>query len=168
VTPLRGLAVALVALTSVALQPVLISPLHLPLGTAQLPLVVLAVIALVEGSTTGMAVGFSIGLASDAMSEHPLGLQALVLAVVGWAAGKVHEDGERSVVAPLFGVLGVSAGALLGTAGLARLTADTSVAPRVLALQVAAGLTYALVLTPIVLPPLRALLLRLDPTIPRT
>ena len=160
---LRRLAVTLLVVTAVALQPTVIGPLRLPVGSPQLPVLVLAIIALVEGSGTGAVAGFATGLCSDALSTHPLGQQALVLTLVGWWVGKVREDGRRSIAAPLIAVVAGTAAALVGVTVVGLAVGTVEVRTGVFARELLASVAYAGLLAPLLLPPLRAMLVRLDP-----
>lgn len=162
-TSARALAVALLVITGIALQSSVINLMGLPIGQPQLPLLILAVVALVEGPGVGSVAGFATGLSSDALSVHPLGQQALVLTLVGWFVGAVRQDGDRSVVVPLVAVLTATGVALVACAGLGFLVGGPGVRPGVLALEVVAAVAYAALLTPVLLPPIRTLLVRLDP-----
>jgi rod shape-determining protein MreD len=110
---------ALVVLTAVLLQTVVISRLGLPYGEPDLVLVAVVALAVADGPGVGMGAGFAGGLLLDLLGDHPLGLVALVLTVVGYAAGRFR----GAVGTPDHGMAGalglVAAGALAGTTGYA-------------------------------------------------
>jgi rod shape-determining protein MreD len=88
-------AAALAAMiTALLLQATLVAPLALTLALS-LPAVLVAALALVEGPTTGMAFGFSIGLVADLGSSHPAGVLALSWLGLGLVCGLA---GDRRTV----------------------------------------------------------------------
>lgn len=149
--------------SAVVLQPTVVDFLRLPIGRPQLVVVVLAVIALVDGPGVGAICGFLAGLVGDASADHTVGRQALVLTLVGYLVGLREDDEERSAVLALAAVAAASAGALLLDALAALLLGESALSARVLLSVVVAAVLYDLLITPFVLPPLRALLLRADP-----
>ncbi len=83
--------------------------------------------ALAEGQLSGTVTGFVAGLAEDLGSDHPLGRLALAYAVVGYVAGRLHDDTERSTLLP-FAAVGLGAvGAVLLYAGVGVLVGDERV-----------------------------------------
>ncbi len=155
----RGIALA----TAVVLQPTVVAFLGLPFGRPELVVVVLAVIALVDGPGPGMVCGFVCGLVGDLSSDHLVGRQTLVLTLVGYLVGLRAEDEERSALLGLAVVAAAVLGAVGLDAGLAFVLGDSRLTSRVLLTSTAAAVAYSLLVTPFVLPPLRALLLRADP-----
>jgi rod shape-determining protein MreD len=65
---------------------------HMAVGgvVPNLLLLVVVTIALTTGSNEGATTGFVAGLVFDLLATGPLGAMALVLAVVGYAAGTLH------------------------------------------------------------------------------
>ncbi|MGI8868810.1 MAG: rod shape-determining protein MreD [Mycobacteriales bacterium] len=94
---LRALAGAIVIIIATALQTSVLSRLGLPGGTPSLPFVVVVAGALAGGVPVGAGLGFCSGLLADALSAHPLGVQALVLLLVGVVVGSIDAQTERSV-----------------------------------------------------------------------
>jgi len=160
-TARRGVAVLLL-LTAAVAQPVLIGVLPLPLGGPSLPLLVLAVVALVGGPTAGVGAGFGLGLVSDLASTHPLGQTALALTVVGYLAGLAHGTLERSLVVPLAVVAGVSAAGPLLVAAVAQITGGGEATARSLARGVTGPVVYDVLLAPLLVPLLARLLVDVD------
>lgn len=154
---------AAAVITALVLQPAVVGFLGLPLGRPQLVVVVVAVIALVDGPGPGAVCGFLAGLASDLGSDHVVGRQALVLTLVGYAVGLREDDGERSALLALVSVAAATLAALVLDAGLAVLLADGRTTGTALTTAVVGAVLYDLLITPFVLPPLRALLVRADP-----
>ncbi|ONH61184.1 rod shape-determining protein MreD [Frankia sp. CcI49] len=144
-------AVALLAV-AVVLQVSVVARLGAPLGRPDLVIVLLAIIALIEGPLLGAVLGFVIGLLADLMSTHVLGQTALVLCLVGYLAGLVMNAAERSITVPL---ATVGAAAVFGTLGNAAATAILGDAAltgaQALERAAAAGL-YAVLVTPFLFP----------------
>ncbi|HVX45425.1 MAG TPA: rod shape-determining protein MreD, partial [Mycobacteriales bacterium] len=95
---LAGLATIVVAL---ALQTTIFSKLPLPGHPPNLLLVLVVAVALAGGAGAGVWMGFLLGLAADLISNHPLGLLALVFLLVGAAVGQIESERERSVFASI-------------------------------------------------------------------
>jgi rod shape-determining protein MreD len=83
-----AISVVVAALLQVALAP------HLAIGGAVPNFMLLVVIAaaLVEGPRYGAVTGFSAGLLFDLLGTGPIGPMALVLCLVGFAAGSLEEN----------------------------------------------------------------------------
>jgi len=88
---------------------------------------------------------------------------ALVLALVGYAAGQIREDGERTAAIPLAAVAGGSAAYVLLSALVAAGIGDERLGAAQVLRTVLGVALYDVLVTPFVLPPLRALLVRLMP-----
>ena len=100
----RGLLSVATVLTALLLQSTVLSRLPLPGGAPDLLLVLVVAYALAEGPLSGTVTGFCAGLLADLTSDHELGRTALVLALVGYVAGLVHDDpsyGGRGARSPL-------------------------------------------------------------------
>jgi rod shape-determining protein MreD len=145
---------ALVVLTAVLLQTVVISRLSLPYGEPDLVLVAVVALAVAGGPGVGTGAGFAGGLLLDLLGDHPLGLLALVLTVVGYAAGRF-----RGAVRPGHGMAGalglVAAGALAGTTGYAvllLLVGETPLSWTSVATVLPADVGYAVVLAVPIVP----------------
>ncbi len=104
----RPLAVVVVVLVAVLLQPVLVARLPLPGAPPDLVVVVVVAVALAAGPLAGLLSGFGAGLLTDLTADHELGRLALAYLLVGAAAGSLAEATRRSAVAR---VLVVAAGA---------------------------------------------------------
>jgi rod shape-determining protein MreD len=140
-----GLAVALVVL----LQGTLVARVPLPGGSPSLALLLVVGVALAAGPAAGLGCGFAAGLVIDLMSDHPAGVLAICLALVGFAVGLLETDPDRSAFWPMV-VVGVSAAAaqllfaaligLLGNGGAAAVD------------QLPAAVAYDVLLAPFVVP----------------
>lgn len=95
-------------LIALVLQGTVLARLPLPGGQPNLVLVLVVAIALLSGASVGMAFGFSAGLVSDLVSDHPAGVLALCFLIVGFGVGLVNSHSERSLLFPL-GVTAVAA-----------------------------------------------------------
>ena len=154
----RLLLGAVSVVTAVLVQTAVLARLPLPGGAPDLLLVLVVAFALAEGPVSGTLTGAATGLLADLAGDAELGRQALVLAVVGYAAGLV--DGRRrSRLLPLV----VVAVAVLGAAVLHLLLGLLVADPRAgLDRSVLATLAYSGVLALLVVPLVAALLRRLD------
>jgi rod shape-determining protein MreD len=168
-TTLRALLAVALVVTALAIQLTVLARLPLPGGTPDLLLLVVVTFGLVHGPVTGMAVGFGAGLALDLVppADGPAGLWALVLCVVGYAAGIARSETDRSALAPLFVVIGLSLTAVLAYAGLSALFGSPRVPWRdVLGVALSTAL-YTVLLAPFVVPFVTALCRRVEPVATR-
>lgn len=157
---------ALWLLTATLLQLGGINRLHIAGGAPNLALLTVLTLALVEGPAAGMTYGFAAGLLGDLLSIHTLGRLALIWTIVGFAVGMVgNERGResRNPAAPMGLVLVGSLVATLAYAALAVAVGDPHAPVADLVRSAVVGSFYNLLLTPFLFPPLRALLLRLEP-----
>jgi rod shape-determining protein MreD len=157
------LAVALIA------EVTLLTRLPLPGGTPDLVLLAVVAFALAYGRLPGASIGFLAGLAVDLAppAVTVVGREALVLCLVGYAAGAAREL-KHSLPVALALVAAVSAGALFLFAALGEVVGDGLVNwPTVLDL---APLTvaYDVALTPVLVLGILAVARRFDgETLPR-
>jgi rod shape-determining protein MreD len=149
-------------LLAVVLQGAVVARLPLPGSPPDLVLVVVAAVALLEGPRTGMLVGFVAGVLSDLSTDHELGRLALVYVLAGLLAGLLQDDVGGPVLVP---VLAGGAGALVAVLGYAAegvLLGDERVTGGALWRSLLSTVPYCAALTPVVVPPVRALLRRAD------
>ena len=99
-------------IASVAAQVTFMSRLPLPGATPDLVLVVVVALAVAYGPGFGLTVGFGAGLALDLVppADHEIGRWALVLALLGYAAGLAAGPARRSAFLPVL-VVAVASGA---------------------------------------------------------
>lgn len=167
-TPRRFLLGAATVLTALLLQTTVLTRLPLPGGAPDLLLVLVVAFALVEGSLSGTVTGFVAGLLADLGADHELGRTALVLAVVGYAAGLVHDDGPSnrttggSVLLPFTVVGAAAAGAVTLFAVEGLLLGDPRITGSAYASALAGTVAYCVLLSPFVVPALGVLVRRLD------
>jgi len=166
---LRRLLLSLATVVpAVLLQTTVLARLPLPGGAPDLLLVLVVAFALAEGPLSGTLTGFAAGLLADLGADHELGRTALVLALVGYVAGLVHDGrsypgaGERSTVLP-FVVVGLCAAAAVTVfAAQGVLLADPRVTTPAYLRALAGTVPYCVLLTPFVVPVVGALVRRLD------
>ncbi|MCX4749004.1 rod shape-determining protein MreD [Kitasatospora sp. NBC_01287] len=164
----RVLLSALLILLALVVQVSVLGRLQLPGATPDLLLLVVVALGLVFGPAGGCLTGFAAGLLADLAppSDHAIGRYALVLCLMGYAAGLLRaEPGrQRSVLAPLLVVAGAAVLSTVLYAGVGALVGDT--AARHVGLPSLAGtaLLYDLLLAPFVVPAVMALARRVDPS----
>lgn len=160
----RILLVVTGLLTALLLQTTVLARLSFLKVRPDLVLVVVVCFALIDGPGVGMVTGFCAGLLSDLLSDHVLGLSALVLCVVGYAAGMIRSYLDRlATTTPMLFVGAATAVATLMYAGLALVLGDPRIsAPDVAQTLVLASL-YDVVLTPFVFSVVTVLTRRTDP-----
>lgn len=156
----RRIAVcAILLVLAVLIEVTVLAPLDFPGATPTLVLVTVVILAGQFGATTGAACGFAGGLLLDIAppAAGTIGITALLLTVVGYAAGRFAESDDRpwwslALVSALAAPLVVLGSALLGgLLGNPRIRWDD-----VLALMLSAA-AYALVLGLLLALPLRRL-----------
>ena len=161
-TPARFLLGAAAVLTALLLQTTVLAALPLPGAAPELLVVLVAAFALAEGPFSGAVTGFVAGLSADLLADHALGRLALVLAVVGHLAGRVHDDTERSTLLPFAVVGAAAAGAVLLYAAEGVVLGDPRVGAVAVLRSLSTSVPYAVVLTPFVVPLVGALVRRVD------
>ena len=158
----RFLLGAAAVLSALLVQTTVLTRLPLPGGAPDLLLVLVVAFALAEGPWSGTVTGFLAGLLADLGADHELGRAALVLALVGYVAGLVHDDTRRSTLLP-FVVVGLSAAAavtLYAAEGV--LLADVRITGSAYVSALAGTVAYCVLLTPFVVPVVGLLVSRLD------
>lgn len=159
----RRLGLAALLLVAVVLQSAVVERLPLPGSPPDLVLVLVVVVGLLEGPRTAMLTGFAGGLLADLLSDHQLGRLALAYVLVGFVAGLLQDDaGGSAVVVPAVVGAGGAALAVLVFAGHGVLLDDARVTGGALWRSLASVVPYCAALTPVVVPPVAALLRRAD------
>lgn len=158
----RFLLGAATVLTALLLQDTVMTRLPLPGAAPDLMLVLVVAFALVEGPLSGMTTGFIGGVLTDSLSDHALGRLALAYAVVGYFAGMVQDELDRSIVLSFLTMAAGAFGAVLIFAGEGILLGDPRVTLGAIATSVLSSVPYAVALTPFVLPAVSALVRRGD------
>lgn len=159
------LSVALVVVALV-LQVSVLARLHLPGAVPDLMLLVVLALAITYGHVGGALVGFGAGLLADFAppADHAAGRYALVLCVIGYAAGLARPDtGQvRSASLPLFVVGAAAIGSTLLYAGVGALVGDTAARHVGLGELLFTALLYDLLLAPFTVPWIMALARKTD------
>ncbi|UED86392.1 rod shape-determining protein MreD [Streptomyces profundus] len=147
-----------VVLVFVALmtQVTMLARLGLPGAVPDLLLLTVLGLALVYGHTGGALVGFAAGLLADLAppADHAVGRYALVLCVIGYAAGLTKpENGQhRSATVPMLVVAGGALTSTLLYAGVGALVGDTAARDVGLSSLLLTATLYDLLLAPFVVP----------------
>ncbi len=159
----RLAVVALSLFTALLLQVTVLARLPFLGAKPDLVLVTVVCFALADGPGTGMGAGFGVGLFADLLGSHTLGLLALILCVVGYAAGVIRSYFDRlSTFTPMAVVGGLTAVAVLAYAGIGALLGDPRVDPDPVLRSLLLTSLYDVVLTPFVFAAVTALRSRSD------
>lgn len=161
----RRVIAAVLVITALLLQLVVVNGLGLPGGPPNLVLAVLLALALVEGPGPGMAYGFVGGLLGDALSSHAFGRLALAWTVACYLAGLVAPSDrfdERPIIVPVAVTAALSGLATLGYAALAVVAGSAHEATTRIVEQAVAVTVYGAVMAPFIYLFVRTLLGRSD------
>ncbi|MEP6697182.1 MAG: rod shape-determining protein MreD [Pseudonocardiales bacterium] len=156
------LLTGLLVVSAAVLQTVAVVRLPLPAGRPDLVLVLVAAIALATGPGGGMGVGFAAGLLCDLLADHPAGMLALVLCLVGYVCGLVPDANERNIFVPLAIVVGAAVAATAMFAVLLALVASPRLDWHVVGASMPAGAAYDVILAAFVVPLVRVIYPRHD------
>ncbi|GGU56552.1 rod shape-determining protein MreD [Streptomyces albospinus] len=148
------------------IQVSILGRLQLPGAVPDLLLLVVLGLALVYGHVGGSLIGFGAGLLADLAppSDHAIGRYALVLCVIGYAAGLTKPDSgqHRSATLPLMVVLGAALGSTLMYAGVGSLVGDTAARHVGIVGLLLSSTLYDLLLAPFTVPLVMALARRTE------
>ncbi|PJE94647.1 rod shape-determining protein MreD [Streptomyces carminius] len=154
------LSTALVV-TALVVQVSVLARLQLPGAVPDLLLLTVLALALVYGHTAGALIGFGAGLLADLAppADHAVGRYALVLCVIGYAAGLTRpETGRhRSATVPMLVVAGAALSSTLLYAGVGALVGDTAARHVGLGGLLTTATVYDLLLAPFTVPVIMAL-----------
>lgn len=158
----RTLLLAAVIAVSLVLESTLLA--HLRVGGVRPDLLVIAVIAvaMVNGPVTAAVFGFAAGLVADLLFANHVGVSALVYTVVGFGMGVGRAWITSSSTLLHLLLAGAASFASVWLAGLVLRLFDLSSWDFLVRAAPLVAL-YNLLLTPLVYPPVRALLQRLEP-----
>ncbi len=159
-----ALAMALV-IAAVAAQVTFLSRLPLPGATPDLVLVTVIALAIAHGPGFGLTAGFGAGLAIDLVppADHEIGRWALVLALLGYAAGLTASASRRSAFLPVLVVAFAAGASVLLYAGVGALISDPQVTWVAVSALVPTAVLYTVVLSPFVVSTVLALVRRTEP-----
>ncbi|MFD8702442.1 rod shape-determining protein MreD [Kitasatospora sp. NPDC059648] len=147
---------AALVLLGLILQVSVFGRLQLPGATPDILLLIVVGLAMVYGPTGGCLVGFAGGLLADLAppSDHAIGRYALVLCLMGYAAGLLRpEHGRQRSVSSALMVVGAAAiASTLLYAMVGALVGDTAARHVGLGGLVISALLYDLLLAPFVVP----------------
>ncbi|TIC80747.1 rod shape-determining protein MreD [Nocardioides sp. GY 10127] len=165
-SPVRTLVTGAVVLAALLLQVVVAPHVAWHGVVPDLVLLVVVAVALARGPQPAMVLGFCAGLLVDLAppAEHVAGRWAFALVVVGYLAGRLRPDVAPTALSTVATVAGCSfvGASLVALSGLL-LGDPAGVGTGELMLAVLASVVWDVALTPLVLPPLLALLRRLEP-----
>ena len=153
---------AALVLVVVVLQATVVARLRLPGAPPDLVLATVVAVGLLAGSRTGMLTGFAAGLLSDATADHALGRLAAAYVLVGAAAGLLEGHVDSRLVVPALAGGGAAFVAVVGYAVEGVVLGDPRATGGALWHSLAAAVPYCAALTPVVVPPVGALLRRAD------
>ncbi|AOP45861.1 rod shape-determining protein MreD [Streptomyces lydicus] len=162
----RILLSAPLVVVALVIQVTVLARLQLPGAVPDLLLLVVLGLALVYGHVAGALIGFFAGLLADVAppSDHAIGRYALVLCVIGYAAGLTKPDSgqHRSATVPLMVVIGAAIGSTLMYAGVGSLVGDTAARHVGLVGLLLSATLYDLLLAPFAVPLVMAVARRTD------
>lgn len=150
-TAYRAMFVTLSLFTALLLQTTVISRLGFLGSQPDLVLVVVVCFALTDGPGVGMVGGFGAGLLLDLLSDHTLGMLALIMCAIGYVSGIVRAYLDRlAITTPMLFVGAATAAAGLAFALLLALLGDPRITWSTLLRSVTLSALYDVVLTPFV------------------
>ncbi|MDK1474399.1 rod shape-determining protein MreD [Streptomyces sp. 549] len=162
----RTLLSVTLVVVALVVQVTVLARLQLPGATPDLLLLTVLALALVYGHTSGALIGFGAGLLADLAppADHAVGRYALVLCVVGYAAGltKPETGQHRSATAPMLVVAAAALSSTLLYAGVGALVGDTAGRHVGLGGLLFTATLYDLLLAPFTVPLIMALARRAD------
>ena len=162
----RILLSATLVVVALVVQVTVLGRLQLPGAVPDLLLLTVVALALVYGHVSGALIGFSAGLLADLAppADHAAGRYALVLCVIGYAAGLVRPDNGRfrSAWGPMLTVVAAAIGSTLLYAGVGALVGDTAARHVGLTGLLFTATLYDLLLAPFTVPFIMALARRAE------
>lgn len=162
----RTVLTALLVAVALVLQVTVLARLHLPGAVPDVLLLTVLALSLVYGHVGGALTGFFAGLLADVAppADHAVGRYALVLCVIGYAAGltKPETGQHRSATVPMLVVAGGALSSTLLYAGVGALVGDTVARDVGLTQLLVTATIYDLLLAPFTVPLLMSLARRLE------
>ncbi|MFE3578948.1 rod shape-determining protein MreD [Streptomyces vinaceus] len=162
----RILLSATLIVVALVVQVSVLGRLQLPGAVPDLVLLTVVALALVYGHLSGALVGFAAGLLADLAppADHAAGRYALVLCVIGYAAGLARPDSGRfrSAWGPMLTVVAAAIGSTLLYAGVGALVGDTAARHVGLTGLLFTATLYDLLLAPFTVPFIMALARRAE------
>lgn len=162
----RILLTVLLVVVALVVQVSVLARLQLPGAVPDLLLLTVLGLAMVYGHTAGALVGFAAGLLADVAppADHAVGRYALVLCVVGYAAGltKPETGQHRSATVPMLVVASAAISSTLLYAGVGALVGDGAARHVGLTGLLITATIYDLLLAPFAVPAVMALARRTE------
>ncbi|MEU9176537.1 rod shape-determining protein MreD [Streptomyces sp. NPDC048550] len=162
----RILLSATLIVVALVVQVSVLGRLQLPGAVPDLVLLTVVALALVYGHLSGALIGFAAGLLADLAppADHAAGRYALVLCVIGYAAGLARPDSGRfrSAWGPMMTVVAAAIGSTLLYAGVGALVGDTAARHVGLTGLLFTATLYDLLLAPFTVPFIMALARRAE------
>lgn len=151
-------------LVAALVQVCAVLPIPFPVGRPDLPVLVVAALALAWGPSWGVAAGFAAGLLIDLMppADHAVGRLAFAYAAVGYAVGLLGDDDDRSVLTTILLVVAACVGLVALDLALAIVLGDGTVTGDSAARLVVSTAGYDVVLAPFVVPVIMRLARRVE------
>ncbi len=161
---LRLLLIALLVTTAAVVEVTMLSRVAFPGATPGLVAAVVIAVAFSQGPVTGAAVGFGAGLLVDLTPPAVglVGVGALVMCVVGYAAGLAGRNENRSVVARIGQAAALSGAVVLGQSTVASLAGDSRVRWEEVPVLVLTAAAYGAILAAVAIPVIGWMLERLS------
>ncbi|WP_326599064.1 rod shape-determining protein MreD [Streptomyces sp. NBC_01803] len=162
----RTLLATVLVVAALVFQVCVLARFQLPGAVPDLLLLTVLALALVYGPVGGCLVGFFAGLLADLAppADHAVGRYALVLCVIGYAAGLTKPDTgqHRSATGPMFVVAAGAVSSTLLYALVGTLVGDTAVQDAGLGKLLFTATIYDLLLAPFTVPLVMAMARRLE------
>ncbi|MFD7168786.1 rod shape-determining protein MreD [Streptomyces violascens] len=162
----RVILSAALIVVALVIQVSVLARLQLPGAVPDLMLLTVLGLALVYGHLGGAFVGFGAGLLADLAppADHAAGRYALVLCVIGYAAGLARTDHgrPRSAAGPMLVVVGAAIGSTLLYALVGALVGDTTARHVGLSSLLFTAAVYDLLLAPFIVPLIMAIARRAE------
>lgn len=166
----RGAALALVVLLAVTLQVAVLRYVAVDGVVPNLALLLVVFAAFSRGPQFAAVLGLAAGIVLDLAppADHVAGRWALALVVVGYLAGRVRRDARSSWPAALVAVAGCSfvGTSLYALSGL--VLGDGSMSTGRMLAVIGISVVWDVLVTPLLMPPVCAMLRRLRPPRIRT
>ena len=170
-TPIRGLVALAAVVVALVLQVTVFPHVAWQGIVPNLVLLVVVAAALTRGPQFATVLGFVAGVSLDLAppADHVAGRWALALVLVGYVAGRVHQEqrfhqGQKATATTVVATVAVSS--FVGTSVFAltgMLLGETAFGVTSLLQVILVAVVWDVLLTPFVLPPLMGMFRRLEP-----
>ena len=155
----RTLSLAAVIITALLLQTTIFADVRLLGAKPELMYLVTIVVAILEGPDSGAIAGFAGGMSQDFLLDHPKGITALALTLLGYTMGLLRQYiVSPSPILPVFLVAGGTFAGVLFYGVVAFLLGQLDVGALYLFRVAGLSAAYNAILTPLAYPVLRRVL----------